>query len=144
MVSVISVISVVHLFLPDGRWISYQTNESGRYEIAVRAFPPDGRFWQVSAGGGTHARWSRNGKEWYYLAPDDTLMAVPVNAINSAFRTGPPVRLFTPTLAEGSSINAFNTQYDVARDGRFLINISLGGTTTAPITLISNWKSPAR
>jgi Tol biopolymer transport system component len=63
-------------FSPDGRWIAYQTNESGRFEVAVRGFPSSERMWQVSAAGGVHARWSHDGRQLFYVAPDGQLMAV--------------------------------------------------------------------
>ena len=131
-------------FSPNGRWIAYQTNDSGRFEIVVRAFSTGGRVWQVSSGGGVQARWSRDGKELYFVAPDGKLMAVPVDGSGPAFRAGPPVALFTPRFVESASVNPFTAQYDVARDGRFLINMSLDNMSEAPITLILNWKSGAR
>ncbi len=57
-------------FSPDGRWVAYQSNESGRFEIYVRPFPGPGGQWLISAAGGIQARWSRDGKELYYVAPD--------------------------------------------------------------------------
>ncbi|MGH9387749.1 MAG: hypothetical protein ACRD2N_26120 [Vicinamibacterales bacterium] len=127
-------------FSPDGRWISYQTNESGRIEIAVRGFPSSERMWQVSAGGGVHARWSRDGSELFYVAPDGQLMAVQVSASGSEFRTSRPVALFAPRFAENPAANPFNAQYDVAADGRFLVNVAVDDLASAPITLILNWK----
>ena len=63
---------------PDGRWLAYQSNESGRYEIYVQSFPEPGRRATVSQGGGTLPRWRSDGKELYYVGADDKLMAVPV------------------------------------------------------------------
>jgi dipeptidyl aminopeptidase/acylaminoacyl peptidase len=126
-------------FSPDGRWIAYQTNESGRFEVAVRGFPSTERMWQVSAGGGVHARWSRDGSELFYVAPDGRLMAVQVSSAESAFRTSPPVALFAPRFAENPAANPFNPQYDVAADGRFLVNMPVDDLASAPITLILNW-----
>ena len=123
---------------PDGRWIMYQTNESGRFEIAVRAFPTGERVWQVSRSGGFHGRWSRDGKELYFVAPDGMLMAVAADGSGGAFRAGTPVPLFAPRFAE-ATVNPFNAQYDVGADGRFLINMTLDEVATAPITLILNW-----
>ncbi|MGH9256478.1 MAG: protein kinase domain-containing protein, partial [Vicinamibacterales bacterium] len=62
-------------FSPDGRWIAYASNESGRYEVYVQTFPESGGKWQVSAAGGAHPRWRRDGQELYYVAPDNRLMA---------------------------------------------------------------------
>jgi Tol biopolymer transport system component len=65
-------------FSPDGRWLAYASNESGRYEIYIRTFPEAGRKWQVSVAGGVQPRWRRDGRELYYVAPDTRLMAVPI------------------------------------------------------------------
>jgi Tol biopolymer transport system component len=126
-------------FSPDGKWIAYQTNESGRFEIAVRAFPAGDRMWQVSSGGGVHARWSRDGTELFYIAPDANLMAVKVDTAGSIFQTSAAVPLFAPRLAESAAINPFNAQYDVGPDGRFLINVPVDDLASSPITLILNW-----
>ena len=65
-------------FSPDGRWLAYASNESGRYEIYIRTFPEAGGKWQVSAAGGVQPRWRRDGRELFYVAPDTRLMAVPL------------------------------------------------------------------
>ena len=128
-------------FSPDGRWIAYQTNESGRFEIAVRGFPSTERMWQVSTTGGVHARWSRDGKELFYVGPDGKLMAVRLSAAGSVFRTGPAVPVFAPRFAESASANPFAPQYDVAVDGRFLVNVAVDNLASSPITLILNWRA---
>ncbi len=74
---------------PDGRWVAYQTNESGRFEVVVQPFPDAGGNWQASTAGGAAPRWRADGKELYFLAPDATMMAVPVTA---AARRLQPVR----------------------------------------------------
>lgn len=64
---------------PEGRWLAYESNRSGTYEIYVQPFPNvDGGLWQVSTGGGVQPLWARSGRELFYIAPDDALMAVPV------------------------------------------------------------------
>src|SRR4030095_9293979 len=65
-------------FSPDGRWIAYQSDESGRVEIYVQPFPGPGRKVRISVSGGVQARWRRDGKELFYLGSDNRLMAVPV------------------------------------------------------------------
>jgi Tol biopolymer transport system component len=131
-------------FSPDGRWLAYQTNESGRYEIAVRAFPSGGRTWQVSSSGGVLARWSHDGNELYFVAPDGILMAAPVDGRGAEFRAGAPVPLFTPAFTESVAVSPFTPQYDVSRDGRFLINLTLDRASATPITLVLNWPGRAR
>jgi eukaryotic-like serine/threonine-protein kinase len=126
-------------FSPDGRWVSYQSTESGQAEIYVRPFPELGGQWQISAGGGTAARWRPDGKELYYISPDRKLMAASIAVQGNTLVPGPPLALFQTDIAIGN-----RSQYDVAPDGRFLINVSLdrNAAASSPITLLQNWKAP--
>jgi serine/threonine protein kinase len=126
-------------FSPDDHWIAYQSNASGRYEIYVRPFRGSGSQWQISAGGGISPRWSRDGRELYYIAPDSRLMAVPVKVSEASFEFGSPASLFQARMLGGGSEVAQGWQYDVAPDGRFLMNVSTDDATAAPITIILNW-----
>ena len=129
-------------FSPDGRWVAYETNESGRFEIVVQPFPAPTGKWQVSTGGGIQPRWRADGKELYFIAPDGKLMAASITA-GATFAAGTPVALFPVTVPPGAGSN--KQQYAVSRDGRFLINQPVEtSNTTAPITLILNWKPPAK
>jgi Tol biopolymer transport system component len=127
-------------FSPDGRWVAYDSNESGRYEVYLRPFPGPGAAWQVSTGGGREPRWRAAGKELYFLAPDSNLMAAPVTVHDTTIATGTPQALFRThsTVAPGKQ------QYDVARDGRFLIVTELESTSAEPIHILLNWKPPAK
>jgi serine/threonine protein kinase len=132
------------VFSPDGKWVAYQSNESGRFEIYVRPFPGPGGQWQVSTGGGTMPRWSKEGRvgnyELFYLAPDRKMMAVAATSQGGTFVPGMPEVLF-----QTRAVLAVNRQsYDVARDGRFLINIDLQDTSTEPIHLLLNWRPPGK
>src|SRR5262249_36739050 len=71
-------------FSPDGKWIAYQANESGRYEIYIQPFPDPGSHTQVSTNGGAQARWRSDGKELFYIALDGRLMAVPIRIASSS------------------------------------------------------------
>jgi serine/threonine protein kinase len=131
-------------FSPDGRWVSYQSNQSGRYEIFLRPFPGPGSQLQVSTGGGIWPRWRRDGKEIFYLSPDNRLMAVPVvSHAGSQMDAGVPVALFQPRLLAGGGINVggflSRAQYDVASDGRFLFNTNVDEATSLPINIVLNW-----
>ena len=123
-------------FSPDGKWVSYQTDESGRYEIYVRSFPEPGGEWQISTGGGTGARWHPDGKELFYIAPDGTLMSVSITTQGTTLVPGTPRPLFQSPIALGPLSNT-RAQYDVAPDGRFLINVTVDDP--APITVLQNW-----
>ena len=130
-------------FSPDGRWLAYASNESGRFEVYVRPFPDAGGKWQISTGGGTQPRWGRNGQELLYVAPDARLMAAPIRVVQGAIDAGTPVALFPTRLATGSNIvfAGYNStaQYAVAPDGRFLMNVTTEDQVTSPITIVLNW-----
>jgi serine/threonine protein kinase len=121
-------------FSPDGRWIAYSSNESGASEVYVAPFPVRGGKWQVSNGGAGSFRWTRNGAEIVYLAPDSTLMAVDVNGKGTAFEVGAVKPLFRTRVAP--------TRYEwaVTPDGqRFLINTLPEPTASSPIAVVVNW-----
>jgi eukaryotic-like serine/threonine-protein kinase len=135
-------------FSPDAHWVSYMSNESGQYEIYVRSFSDTSREaaaggqWQVSTAGGTYPRWSADGKELFYVAPNGKLMAVPITARGPTFQSGGPVALFqTRIYTPADALAGF--QYDVSRDGRFLMNTVLEDSNV-PITLIQNWNPEAK
>jgi hypothetical protein len=126
-------------FSPNGRWVAYQSNETDRFEIYVRSFPIPGAPIPISTAGGMYARWSTRGDELYYIAPDATLTAVPVSIKSGTLEAGKPTPLFrTRRVGGGADVVGSHHQYDVAPDGRFLINVEPESTT--PITLLMNWK----
>jgi Tol biopolymer transport system component len=138
------------MFSPDGRWVAYQSDESGRPQIWVRAFVPPGGGssvagspWQVSNEGGINPVWRHDGKELFYLNPSGAMMAAPVTVNGSAIQTHAPVRLFATRIVGGGVDALQGRHYDVAADGRFLINTELGGTAS-PITLVMNWNPAAQ
>ena len=127
-------------FSPDGRWMAYQSNETGRYEIYVRPFPSRGGPIPISTAGGVYPRWSRDGKELYFIAPDAKMMAASIRTTATTLDAGVPAALFqTRRLGGGSNVIGRSHQYDVAADGRFLINVDAELSAT-PITLLLNWK----
>ncbi len=123
-------------FSPDGHWVAYQSDESGRNEIYVRPFPAadGGGKWTVSQGGGTQPRWRGDSKELFYLAPDGNVMAVPVSTSVDGFQPGTLAALFKgPPNADG---------WDVSADGkRFLFPVPAGESAQAPFTIVQNWIS---
>jgi len=127
-------------FSPDGQWVAYQSNETGPYEIYVRSFPGRGGQQQVSTSGGIQAHWRSDGQELYYIAPDGTLMAVPITMKGAALEPGTPVALFKTRIWGGGTNATLGQQYDVSKDGRFLLNVVVEDAAMAPITLLLNWK----
>jgi Tol biopolymer transport system component/predicted Ser/Thr protein kinase len=120
-------------FSPDGRWIAYASNESGRVDVYVRPFPSGAGTWQVSSAGGGFPVWRRDGKELFFVSLDSKLMAVPVDA-DSKFHAGAPVVLF-PVHNSGGGAN-----YDVSPDGqRFLVNSPASDLASPPLDLFVRW-----
>ena len=112
-------------FSPDGKWIAYQSNETGRFEIYLQPFPGPGRKEAISTNGGAQVRWRRDGKELFYIALDGRLMAVPIRFApdGQTFETGAPVPLFATSVG-GAVQGRDRQQYVVSADGqRFLMSI---------------------
>jgi len=121
-------------FSPDGRWMAYVSDESGKDEVYVQPFPGTGRRWQVSTAGGRHPTWRGDGRDLVYLEPPNKLMAVEVRT-EAAFAAGMPKLLFEPRMKP-----LVQRQFDVSSDGnRFLINLALEEGASAPVTLVQNW-----
>jgi eukaryotic-like serine/threonine-protein kinase len=125
---------------PDGKWVAYESNESGDWEIYVTTFPTAAGKWQVSRGGGTEPRWRGDGKELFYIGPKSTFTAVPVD-LQGSFSSGNPTALFSTQIrAQISSTDSFS--YDVTRDGqRFLVNRYTKPAQVNPLHVILNGTS---
>ena len=124
-------------FSPDGHWLAYVSDESGKQEVYVQPFPASGGKWQISTTGGKEPVWSRDGKELFYSTgdPDNKLMAVDVKT-GPSFEAGTPKALFEMHLNR----SALSSRYDVSTDGkRFLLNVPVGEFKSNPITLVQNW-----
>ena len=125
-------------FSPDGRYVAYVSEESGQMEVYVQPFPEGGRKVTVSSNGGTKVRWSRDGKELFYVE-GQTLVAVSVSS-GSIFSVGSATRLFEhPGLGPGTNY----APYDVSADGqRFILAEPVGAGGEAPepsIRVVLNW-----
>ncbi|HEY7058356.1 MAG TPA: protein kinase, partial [Vicinamibacterales bacterium] len=125
-------------FSPDGSWVAFVSSDSGRPEVFVQSFPDARARTQVSIAGGTQVRWSADGKEIFYVAPDGQMMSVAIALGTAAPDVKSPVPLFQTHLGTGTNVIGNKPQYAVARDGRFLINTAIGGAS-APIVVAVNW-----
>jgi Tol biopolymer transport system component len=133
-------------FSPDGHWVAYTSNQSGRNEVYVGEFLPSapraadssavGERWQVSTSGGHWPRWNRNGKELFYISNDNIVMAARMTKRGSTLKIGAARALF-----RASPDPTVGIPYDVSPDGKkFLIN-TVPPERAAPITLVENWLS---
>ena len=131
-------------FSPDGRWVVYTSNESGTKEVYVQPFPVStGGKWVVSNGGGSQPRWSRDGKELLYFAPDSMLMDVSVTTTGGTFQPSAPKPLFRAAILGGTGAGpGMAWRWDITPDGkRFLIDTALEEVTASPVTVVLNWQS---
>jgi Tol biopolymer transport system component len=130
-------------FSPDGKWVAYASNESGKWEIYVTSFPEAHGKWQVSNGGGDQPRWRGDGRELFYLAPDGKIVAVPVKE-GASFSSGAPAALFQANQKEPVATSE-QVAYDVTRDGqRFLINTYVKNGKIQPMTVVLNWDAESK
>jgi dipeptidyl aminopeptidase/acylaminoacyl peptidase len=126
---------------PGGRWVAYQTDETGDYEIYVQSFSSDGKLGadkkRVSTAGGRSPVWRRDGSELFFVTPDGTLMATAVKTAGTEFEFATPKPLFkTHMLMWFGNYH----EYDVSPDGqRFLIGTLIGDSKAQPPTVILNW-----
>ena len=131
-------------FSPDGMWIAYTSDESGTNEVYVQTFPKLGTREQISTSGGSQPRWSADGRELFYIAPDARLMAVSVKP-GERFEATAPTALFKTRIADlfGAENTGYLTNYTVSRDGkRFLISTVADESNAVPATTIFiNWLS---
>ncbi len=131
-------------FSPDGKWIAYASNATGRLEVYVRPFPPASESpWQVSNQGGSRPKWGDDGKALYFLGPSagqqTPLMAADVRVLGGRLETDAPRELFRI----GTVSPSVYSPYDVTRDGqRFLIYqpSSAAASTAPPLTVVTDWR----
>ena len=124
-------------FSPNGHFVAYSSNESGRDEIYVQTFPQRTGRWEISTAGGVMPMWRHDGKELYYLAPDEKLMAVEVNTSSGGFQAGIPKELFQASLVP---LSYWRNLYVPSSDGqRFLMITPATQAKPEPITVVVNW-----
>ena len=122
---------------PDSRWVAYESDKSGKFEVYVQAFPIAKERWTISSGGGSQPRWSRDGRELVYLQSDGTLTAVPTQTTPS-FVKGTPTPMFKTRLL--AAVNAYHLAYVPTADGqRFLMSAPIDNEERSAITVVVNW-----
>jgi serine/threonine protein kinase len=124
---------------PDGRWLAYASNESGRFEVYVQTFPPSGPKWQISRDGGGQPQWRGDGRELFYLSADSRITAVAVHAGARTFDSGSPHPLFAVRMASLERLTPI-AQYAAAADGQtFVVNGLSERALARAVTVILNW-----
>ena len=123
-------------FSPDGRFLAYRSDESGRNEIYVQPYPATGAKWTISNQGGSSPQWRGDGKELFYKAPDDTVYAVPVT-LAPVFDAGTPVALFKRRLEPNGIVR---NRWVVSADGqKFLLDALVTDKSDIPFSVVLNW-----
>ena len=125
-------------FSPDGKWVAYTSDESGRNEVYVLSFPGAAGKVQISSGGGANTRWRGDGRELYYVSADEKLMAVSVKSAAGVFERETPRILFE---TRGLQTFILGPVYDAAPDGRHFLGIAADTDAAQPLTLLTNWQS---
>jgi len=126
-------------FSPDGHWLAYSSNESGRREVYVQPFPGGGGKWQVSTQGGGDAEWRGDGKELFFLSGGGRLMSVDVQTNGGSLQLGIPKVVLNNLVTDGNQIGH---NYAVSPDGqRFLIRTSERAGEIPSTTVFVNWTS---
>jgi eukaryotic-like serine/threonine-protein kinase len=118
---------------PNGRWLLYYSGESGQLEVYAVPFAGGEGKWQVSTAGGMYPRWSKDGKEVYYLDPAGNLLTVPVKEVGDALQFGTPQTL----VSKWTIVN--QPLYDVAADGKKILLDRVAQQVTQPLTVVTNW-----
>ncbi len=122
-------------FSPDGKWLAYDSNESGSFQVYIVSVPEFDQKRQISVEGGVQPRWRRDGKELYYLGPDGAMMAVDFGT-DPALEWGAPRSLFNT----GLNVDPSRDQFAVTPDGqRFLLQLPSKAEASIPITVVMNW-----
>ena len=128
---------------PDGRYLAYASDETGRFEVYVQSFPTGRQRWQVSSGGGADPRWRGDGRELFYIASDRKMMAVRTT-LQPTFTFGRGAALFETQL-DDVWIGDTRNHYDVTPDGqRFIMIVPKTDRRLAPFTVLSNWQRAAQ
>jgi serine/threonine protein kinase/Tol biopolymer transport system component len=118
---------------PDGRWVAYQSDESGRFEVYITSFPTGDGKWQVSTNGASFPVWRGDGKELFFKDFNDNFFASSITVRGSEVEADTPKQLFH------ASVTGVGLPYDVSADGqRFLLNVA-GDETPVPLNLVVNW-----
>jgi hypothetical protein len=118
-------------FSPDGKWLAYANDETGRQEVYIQPFPTGSGRWQVSTAGGVGPKWRKDGKELFFWSTDQQMMAVDVSQKGTSLQLGTPHALFKAANVSG---------YTVSADGKkFVMNTVLPQSINEPLTLITNW-----
>jgi dipeptidyl aminopeptidase/acylaminoacyl peptidase len=128
------------VFSPDGRYLAYVSDESGRQEVYVRPFRPVRERWRVSSDGGSQPSWRRDAKELFYVSADNRLMSVSVES-GPEPQFGSPSPLFEAPLQTSATDISL---YAATADGERFLMVTARKATLAPLSVMLNWPETLR
>jgi Tol biopolymer transport system component len=128
-------------FSPDGKWVAFASDASQDSQIYIRSVADAAMQVQISTHGGAQPRWRRDGKELYYVAPDNTIMAVAIDTRSGTVRAGTPQPLFTANINQAATLR---NQYAPSADGQRFLVLALVNRNLLPIVVVSNWAPGSR
>jgi Tol biopolymer transport system component len=126
---------------PDGRWMAYTSDESTQPEVYVRSFPDLSVKVRISTSGGNQPQWRGDGKELFYIGPDNTIHSVPLTSSSGRIEPGTPEPLFTASVDQ---LKTIRNQFAVTPDGQRFLVLSLIDRDASPFVTILNWRSLVR
>jgi hypothetical protein len=130
-------------FSPDGGWVAYASDESGRFEVYLRAWPSAEQRTPVSVDGGMQPEWRRDGKELFFLSADRKIMTVPIANNGKTVVVGTPQPLFSVDVAE--PVAPYFNDYAATADGqRFVVTLNAKSPTPQTLTVLYNWTAALR
>jgi Tol biopolymer transport system component len=124
-------------FSPDGRWVAYVSQHSGRDEVYVTSFPGGGTRWQVSGSGGTQPRWRGDGRELFFVSANGDMTAAAVDGTGARFEVKDVRSLFRVNMFAGPRFGLYG--YDVSPDGKRLLVNDAGEANVPRVALVTNW-----
>lgn len=132
-------------FSPDSQWIAFTSTESGSTEVYVASLQEPGNKHRISLDGGSTPRWRRDGRELYYVSPDNrSIFAVSIETVPT-FKSGLPTRLFSVGAVPAARDRARSVAYDVTPNGqRFLVSVPAGEPASSRVTVVLNWMAALR
>jgi Tol biopolymer transport system component len=135
------------MFSPDGRWLAYTSNQSGDYQVYVRAFPDKGGKWQISSDGGAYPVWSRNGRELFFRSNDNRIMVAAYTVKGDSFVADKPRVWSEKRLADFGTVGIAN--YDLAPDGKRVVALmpaesAQGQQAQSHVIFLMNWFDEVR
>jgi len=132
----------VPVIAPNGRWLAYQSDESGQFEVYIATLPLSADRWKISTAGGSHPQWRADGRELFFTGPASDIFVVTLDQDAPRLNPRPPSRLFN--VPGWTALETWWTRYGVSPDGkRFLIARDVNPVAVEAYGMLLGWRPPA-